>query len=118
MSRRISKGKEIRPTGKYDNQRKFCHFKNYDYLCSVKISKPMNANFEYFKKNLSELYKKYPDRYLVLKDEEVKFDGATFEEALTFATENGFELGTFLIQQCGADSSCYTQVFHTRAIFA
>jgi len=77
----------------------------------------MSTNFEYFKKNLSDLYKKYPDRHIVIKDAEVKFDGATFEEALKLAMENGLELGTFTIQLCGKDSSCYTQTF-TRAIFA
>jgi hypothetical protein len=77
----------------------------------------MNTNFDFFKKNLSKLYKKYPDRYVVLKDGEVKFDGATFEDALNLARKNNLELGTFTIQLCGKDSSCYTAVF-TRAIFA
>jgi hypothetical protein len=77
----------------------------------------MDTNFEYFKKNLPELHEKYPNRYVVLKDAEVKFDGATFEEALTLAMKNNFELGTFTIQLCGKDSSCYTQTF-TRAVFA
>jgi uncharacterized membrane protein YcgQ (UPF0703/DUF1980 family) len=77
----------------------------------------LEKEFKYYKNHLSELYKKYPDRYVVLKDREVKFDGATFEDALNLAIENNLELGTFLIQLCGADSSCYTQTF-TRAIFA
>ena len=77
----------------------------------------LNNEFEYYKNNLPELYIKYPDKYVVLKDQEVKFDGNTFEDALNLAMKNNLELGTFLIQLCGADSSCYTATF-TRPIFA
>lgn len=77
----------------------------------------LNEEFKYYKSNLSELYGKYPDKYVVLKDQEVKFDGVTFEDALNLAIENNLELGTFLIQLCGKDSSCYTATF-TRPIFA
>ena len=77
----------------------------------------MSKNFEYYKKNLPKLYKKYPNKHVVLKDEKVMFVGDTFEDALGLAMENNLELGTFIIQLCGADSSCYTHTF-TRAIFA
>ena len=73
----------------------------------------LDNEFKYFKKNLSELYKKYPNRYIVVQGEQVEFDGETFEDALTLATSNNLELGTFLIQLCGKDSSCYTQVFYS-----
>jgi hypothetical protein len=77
----------------------------------------LDKEFKYYKNHLPELYKQYPNRYVVLKNQGVKFDGATFEDALNLAIGNDLELGTFLIQLCGADSSCYTQTF-TRAIFA
>ena len=77
----------------------------------------LEQEFNYYKNHLSELYGRYPNRYVVLKDKEVKFDGDTFEDALNLAMKNKLELGTFLIQLCGADSSCYTQTF-TRPIFA
>ena len=77
----------------------------------------LDQEFNYYKNHLPELYAKYPDKYVVLKDQEVKFDGNTFEDALNLAMKNNFELGTFLIQLCGKDSSCYTATF-TRPIFA
>jgi hypothetical protein len=77
----------------------------------------LNKEFEYYKDHLPELYKKYPNRYVVLKDQEVKFDGETFEDALDLAIGNNLKLGTFLIQVCGKDRSCYTATF-TRPIFA
>lgn len=77
-----------------------------------------SEDFKWFVENLKTLYDKYPDKYLVIQDEEVVGDGNTFEEALNNALSKGCELGTFIIQQCGKDQSCYTQSFSSRVVFA
>ena len=59
----------------------------------------MMNDYEYFINNLSELYKKYGHRFLVIKEQQVigTYDefGAAYDE--TIKTE---ELGTFIIQEC------------------
>jgi len=77
----------------------------------------LEREFEYYKENLPALYEKYPNRYVVLQGEDVKFDGATFKETIDLAIKNDLKLGTFLVQLCGKDESCYTHTF-TRPIFA
>lgn len=77
----------------------------------------LDKEFEYFKSNQSKLFEKYPDKFLVIKDLEVKYVASTFEKALQHASKN-YELGTFIIQHCTRDAEGYTQTFHSRVIFA
>ncbi len=77
----------------------------------------LEKEFEFFKEHHKELYNKYPDRFLVIKDLEVKYDASTFEKALEFAVKK-YELGTFLVQQCTKGEEGFTQTFHSRVIFA
>lgn len=77
----------------------------------------LEKEFEYFRNNQSDIYTKYPDKYVVIKDLTVQLAAETFEEALTLASEK-FEVGTFLVQHCTKDESGYTQTFHSRVIFA
>jgi hypothetical protein len=74
-------------------------------------------NFEYFTKNQAELYKEYPNKYLVIKDCKVEKDFFDFDTALNWAASN-FDLGSFIIQQCTGSEESYNQTFHSRVIFA
>lgn len=76
-----------------------------------------NKNFAYFKQNHEELFEKFPNRYLIIIDEQVKGDFATMNEALDYAEKN-FELGSYIVQYCSEGTAGYTQHFHTRVIFA
>jgi hypothetical protein len=57
------------------------------------------ADYDYFINNISELYKKYGHRFLVIKNEQVIGSYLSFDDALdeTLKTEKP---GTFLIQEC------------------
>jgi hypothetical protein len=91
------------------------------YFCENNILKMENVelklDFQYFIDNQVELYKIYPNEFLVIKDKKVCFNEKTFEKALLSATEK-FALGTFIIQFCGKDENCYTQIYHSRVVFA
>ena len=78
----------------------------------------LEKEFNFFKKNHDALFARYPDKYLVIKGEEVLFYEDTFDEALQKALQQKLEIGTFLIQLCSEGNSAYTQTFHSRAIFA
>lgn len=76
----------------------------------------MGTNFDYYKKNLKELYEKYPNRFIVLKECEVVADFSDFEEAYDWAFKK-YGIGNFLIQECVDDLKEITQTFHSRAVF-
>lgn len=78
----------------------------------------LENEFSYYKNHQKELYLKYPDKFLVIKDQNVICSSDTIEDALEKAKKNELELGTFLIQQCTGDEQGYTQTFNTRVIFA
>ncbi len=76
-----------------------------------------NSNLQqelaYFKANQASLVQKYQNKFLVIKDQEVKGVYDTEIDAYTEAQKT-FELGTFLIQQCLSGTESYTQTFHSR----
>ena len=76
----------------------------------------MGTSFEYYKENLKELYKKYPNRHIVLKGSKVVADFSDFDEAYDWAVSK-FGIGNFLIQECVEDLKEITQTFHSRAVF-
>ncbi|MCA6071739.1 MAG: DUF5678 domain-containing protein [Endomicrobium sp.] len=59
----------------------------------------VDKNYEYFSKNMPELYKKYGHKFLAIKDEKVIGEYDTFDEAIR-KTNKTEKLGTFLIQEC------------------
>lgn len=77
-----------------------------------------DKNFEYFKKHHDDLFSKYPNRYLLISDEDIKGDFNSFEDALVYASNNNFELGKYIIQYCSEGTEGYTQRFHSRVFFA
>ena len=87
--------------------------KPYKQACMDKL----REDFDYFVDNHDELFRQYPNRYLVIKDKRVVYDEGSFEEALNRAAVNGMNVGTFIIQYCTEGDSAYTQTFHSRAVF-
>ncbi len=76
----------------------------------------LDNEFDYFIENKDVLFEKYPNKYIVIQNCEVKYSTDTFEDAITYGNKT-FGMGNFLIQFCGNSSDCYTQIFHTSAIF-
>lgn len=77
-----------------------------------------SKDFKFFMDNHKGLYKKYPDKVLVIKGEKVLFVEDTFDEALDAAISHGLEPGTFIIQECAEGEESYTQSFRSRVVFA
>lgn len=77
----------------------------------------LEREFKYYLDNQKELVKKYLNKFIVIKDQEVVDAFETKQEAYDFATKK-FELGTFLIQQCLSGDLGHTQTFHSQVIFS
>lgn len=75
-------------------------------------------DFKWFVDNHDNLFKKYPNKSLVIKDKNVVCSGNSFEEALQMALKAGLEVGTFIIQNCSKGEECYIQNFSSRVVFA
>ena len=80
------------------------------------MKRKLEKNFRYFLDNLEELVKKYNNKYIVLKDEEVVADFDTEKEAYYFANKK-YEPGSYLILPCHPGRDSYTQTFHSRVVF-
>ena len=78
----------------------------------------LEKEFEYFTENHSELYRLYPNRYLVIKDQKVLFDEDSVKHALEASNKSGLIPGTYIIQKCEEGVDSYTQVYHSRVTFA
>lgn len=76
----------------------------------------LEKEFQYYLDNQEELVKKYQDKYVVIKGEEIIGVYDSDEEAY-FNTIKEHEEGTFLIQFCEKGESSYTQSFHSRVVF-
>lgn len=64
-------------------------------------------DFNWFRENLEELFKKYPNRQVVISNKEVLKDFNDFEEALYWAIEN-VGVGKFIIQKCTETEEGFT----------
>lgn len=64
-------------------------------------------DFEWFKQNYKELFQKYGHKYLAIKNKRVLgvYDSFALAVKTTRQTEKE---GTFIVQECGEDESCYT----------
>jgi hypothetical protein len=76
----------------------------------------LRMEYDYFLAHHDEFLKKFPGRFIVIKNSQVIGDYTTEIEAYreTIKTE---EKGTFLIQQCIIDIDEQRQVFHSRVSF-
>lgn len=77
----------------------------------------LEIELQFFKQNQKELLSKYEGKFLVIKDQKVVGVYDSEIEAYT-QTQNNFELGTFLIQQCLPGEDSFSQTFHSRVLFA
>lgn len=82
------------------------------------MASSIESNFKYFLEHQSELYSVYPNKYLVIMNEDVVYAGDSVSDALNYTLNNKLVPGTFLIQQCEEGEDAYTQTFFSRAIFA
>lgn len=75
----------------------------------------LDTEFKYYLDNKETLTEKYPNKYLVIRGEEVV---GVYDDRLAAYNEASekFKIGTFLIQLSQVGSQSYTQTFHTRAI--
>ena len=78
----------------------------------------LTKDFIFFKDHHSEIFAKYPNMFVVIKNETVQFANNSFEEAYANAISNGLELGSFLIQECTEGDAAYTQFFTNQIVFA
>lgn len=75
-------------------------------------------DFQYFKSHHDEIFLKYPNKFVILKDCSVIMTGDSFEDAYTKAIDSGLEVGSFLVQECTEGEGAFTQTFHSRVVFA
>ena len=66
-----------------------------------------NDSFNYFLAHQDELYQKYPEQYLVLVGDFLASVQPTLDMAVLSVVSRHLQPGTYLIQQCGPDQSCY-----------
>ena len=77
----------------------------------------LEKEFEFYTKNHTKLFKKYPNRYLVIKDQNVVLDEDSILHAIESSEKNGLIPGTYIIQKCEEGEESYTQVYHSRVSF-
>ena len=76
----------------------------------------LEKEYQYFKENQDDIIEKYPNKFIVIKDENIIGIYASQKEALT-ETLRKHKLGTFLLQFVSPDKNDYTQKFHSRVMF-
>ena len=75
----------------------------------------LDNEFKYYKKNQSELLKKYKGKYIVIIGEKVVGDYDSQSEAFSISSKN-HKAGTFLIQFVSSGKKDYTVTYHSRVI--
>ncbi len=65
------------------------------------MTKPtmVDKDYAWYERNYKDLYKKYPEKFLVISSWEVKGVFETLDEAYVFWAKNIW-LGNFLLQKC------------------
>ena len=66
-----------------------------------------NADYKWFVSNYNELYKKYGDCYLVIKNKTVPGFFHSYADGVR-AMLGKEELGTFIVQKCTSNTDGYT----------
>ena len=67
----------------------------------------MNEDYNWFLNNYHELFHKYGESYVVIKNQKVIGVYKTYAEGVRI-TQKTEKLGTFIVQKCGTDESAYT----------
>ena len=60
------------------------------------------SEYYYYMDHISELEKKYPGKFLIIKDKTIIGVYDTFEDAMNGATEK-YKVGEFMVQEVGRD---------------
>jgi len=76
----------------------------------------LEKEFEYYLKHQDELVKKYPGKYVVIKDQQVLGAYDSDYEALS-ETSKKHKIGTFLVHKCESGEQNYTATFYSRVAF-
>jgi len=76
----------------------------------------LDKEFSYYLNHQNELVKKYRNRFLTIIGEKVVGDYDSFEQAL-FRSQEKYQLGTFLIQECTEGDKAYTKRFYSNVAF-
>lgn len=76
----------------------------------------LDKEFQYFLDHQQELASKYNGKYIVIVGDNVVGAYDTNEDAYEESLKS-YKLGEFLIQECSADASSYTTVFHSRVVY-
>lgn len=71
-----------------------------------------SGDFKWFKENHVDLFKKYGDTFLAIKNEQVIGTYRSYAEGVRKTSEKE-ELGTFIIQHCTQDESGYTNFIYS-----
>lgn len=82
------------------------------------MGKELKQTFRWFKEHHNEIFARYPNSFVVIRDEVVLFSAPSFEEAVSMADSQGLKVGTYLIQECREGESSYTQMFCSDIVFA
>jgi hypothetical protein len=76
----------------------------------------LEKNFEWYIQNINNLAKKYPEKYIAIKDCKVLGAYATFNDALESTEKSGVARGTLIVQKASTDPSAYTISYHNNLI--
>ena len=79
-------------------------------------NKTLVKNFEWYKNELANLAKKYPEKFIAIKDCKVLGAYDTFLAAIDLTEQQGYELGTFIVQKASTDPMAYTRIYHNNRI--
>ena len=77
----------------------------------------LEKEFQYFVDNQTDLFKQFPDQYLVIKNQKII---AVYDNKIDayFETQQEHELGSFLIQFCSLDQESFNQGFAPNSMIA
>jgi hypothetical protein len=76
----------------------------------------LKETFRYFTENHDEIFRVYPNKFVVLSDKSVVLAKDSFVEAYEAAIAAGYQPGSFLVQECTEGDSAYTQYFSSPII--
>ena len=68
----------------------------------------IQPEFQYFLDHQRELYKRYPEHYLVITGNFIAAAYPTLDMAILYVASRRLKRGAYLIQQCGDTEACYS----------
>lgn len=71
------------------------------------ITKKQNDDYTWYTKNLAKIYKKYGDKYVVIRNKEVLASFDTFDAGADYIDANNLA-GKAIVQKSGKDKTAYT----------